>query len=853
MGVQGCPGTSRQGAGNASTSLGRVRYPIGPRRPNGAPPDRAHPLDSPLAHWAGRARHWARSDLARLLGTGLLAVSAAGAGAAFLGYVVFSIAYHKLPSIEALTDYRPKIPLRVWSADGVLLGEFGEEKRSPVTLAEVPVALRQAILAAEDSNFYHHGGVEWTGVVRAALSNALSLHKSQGASTITMQVARTFFLTSEKRYVRKVYEAALALKIEESLSKDRIFEVYLNQIYLGRHAYGFAAAAQTYFGKSLADLTLGECAMLAGLPKAPHTGNPLADPKGAATRQRYVLGRMVALGFIDAKAYDAALHEELHARSDSGGAVANQTHSRVRADYVAELARQLVFEQFKDETYSRGLNVYTTISSGDQQLAVQALRAQVEAYDQRYGYRGPERTIEMGEDSPRRERRIESALSAAPEAADYQAAIVMEVAPRLVKARLPGNHIVRVEGEGLKFAAAWLNPRAAANRRIVPGSLVRIVHGPKDSWSIVQLPQVQAAFVSADSRDGAVRALVGGFDFNQNKFDHVVQGWRQPGSSLKPFIYAAALERGVMTSTLVNDAPLHLDPALTGDEVWDPKDFDGTFEGPMRLRQGLAKSKNLVSIRVLQAIDPHYAQKYIARFGFDPERHPPYLTMALGAGSVTLWQELGAYSILANGGFGVHPYIIRRITDSGGHVLMEAHPQVAGDTAPRVLDARTAYVIDSMLRDVARIGTAAGAQALHRDDVAGKTGTTNDSRDAWFAGYSGGLVGVGWVGFDQPRPLGVKETGGGLALPIWIGYMQGALQGVPTVTRDMPPGVVTVDGELYFEEFQPGQGIASLGLDDPVVDEPKPGEAKPPEAKPLENKPLDAKPAPNPAPAPQVF
>jgi penicillin-binding protein 1A len=755
-----------------------------------------------------------------------VAGAAALACAVLIGILVFAIAYYKLPPIDALTDYRPKVPLRVWSADGMLLGEFGEERRSLVTIQEVPEQLRQAILAAEDNNFYHHGGVDLPGILRAMASNLLTGHRGQGGSTITMQVARNFFLSSEKRYLRKVYEVALAVKIESTLSKDKILEAYVNQIYLGQHAYGFAAAAQAYFGKTLPDLTLGECAMLAELPKSPSTGNPLSNPKAAAARQRYVLGRMVALGYIDAKAYQAALHEETHVRGDAGG-FTNQSHSRVRADYVAELVRQLVSEVFHEETYARGLNVYTTISSGDQQLANQALRAQVLAYDQRYGYRGPERTLDLGEDSPKRERRIEDAILAAPQAQDFAAAIVLEAGPRLVKARIAGGHLVKIEGEGLRFAGAWLNPRNAAARRIVPGSLVRLARGAKDSWSIVQLPQVQAAFVSADSRDGAVRSLVGGFDFAQNKFDHVVQGWRQPGSSFKPFLYAAALEKGVMTSTLVNDAPIHVDPALTGDKEWDPKDYDGTFEGPMRLRQGLAKSKNLVSIRVLQAIDPVYARRYIARFGFDPEKHPPYLTMALGAGSVTAWQELGAYAILANGGFGVRPYIIRSVTDSNGHVLMQAHPQVAGDDAPRVLDPRTAYVIDSLLRDVARVGTAARASVLHREDVAGKTGTTNESHDAWFSGYSGGLVGVGWVGFDQPRPLGVKETGGGLALPIWIDYMAGALQGVPEVEREMPPGVVNVGGEIYFEEFQPGTGIASIGLDDKPPEEPKPGETKP--------------------------
>jgi penicillin-binding protein 1A len=742
---------------------------------------------------------------------------------ALLGTFVFAIAYYNLPSIEALTDYRPKVPLRVWSADGVLLGEFGEERRSLVAIQEVPNRLKEAILAAEDTNFYRHGGVDLPGVARAMLANLVSGHRGQGASTITMQVARNFFLSSERSYTRKVYEIALAYKIESSLSKDRILEVYINQIYLGQRAYGFASAAQAYFGKPLSDLTLAECAMLAELPKAPSTGNPLANPKGARARQHWVLGRMLALNYIDRKVYDAAMAEDVHVREENNSAVANMTHSRVRAEYVAEIARQLVADVFHEEAYTRGLNVYTTISSGDQQLAYEALRAQVLAYDQRYGYRGPERQLELGGDAARRSRAIGEALAAAPDVAGFPAAVVLEAGPRLVKAQLAGGATVRVEGEGLRFAAAALGPKAPPARRIAAGSLIRLAHAGKDGWSIAQLPLVEAAFVSADARDGAVRALVGGFDFNLNKFDHVLQAWRQPGSSLKPFIYAAALEKGIMTSTLVNDAPISVAPELAGGQRWEPKNFEAGFEGPMRLRQGLTKSKNMVSIRVLQAITPAYAQQYIARFGFDPEKHPPYLTMALGAGSVTPWQELGAYAILANGGFGIHPYLIRRLVDGNGKVLMEAQPQVAGDTAPRVMDVRTDYVLDSMLKDVARIGTAARAASLGRADVAGKTGTTNESHDAWFSGYAGGLVAVGWMGFDQPRPLGARETGGGLALPIWIDYMAGALKGVPDLPREMPPGVVSLNGEVYLEEFQPGQGVASLGLDDTAPDGAKPG------------------------------
>jgi penicillin-binding protein 1A len=762
-----------------------------------------------------RLRAWLRLHWVRLAAwTTLLAASGAACAVLFVMFV-FAIAYANLPPIDSLADYRPKIPLRVWSSDGVLLGEFGEERRSYVPIAEVPQRLKDAILSAEDDSFYRHSGVDFLGLARAAIANAISGRRGQGGSTITMQVARNFYLSSERSYLRKLYEIALAYKIEASLPKDRILEVYINQIFLGQRAYGFAAAAQTYFGKSLSDLTLGECAMLAGLPAAPSAYNPSANLHRARVRQRYVLSRMLALGYINKADYDQAVSAELKVRGAAeASAITNLTHSRVRAEYAAELVRQLVYDAFRDETYTRGLNVYTTISSGEQQVAYDALRAQVMAYDRRYGYRGPERFIDLPPEGPAREQRIDEALVDAPEIDGLVAAVVLDASAKLVRATFADGQIARVEGEGLRFATASLSPRAQPGKRIVPGAVIRLMRSGRDAWAITQIPQVESAFVSCDARDGAVRAFVGGFDFNLNKFDHVTQAWRQPGSSIKPFIYAAALEKGLMTSTLVNDEPLMLDPEETGGQVWDPKNFDGKYEGPIRLRQGLAKSKNMVSIRVLQQIGPQYAQQYLARFGFDPERHPAYLTMALGAGAVTPWQELAAYSVFANGGFEVAPYLIARVADAGGKVLMEATPRVAGDSALRVIDAGTAFIMDSMLRDVARYGTGARASSLGRSDVAGKTGTTNDSHDAWFAGYGGGIVGVAWIGFDQPRNLGERETGGGLALPIWLDYMSSALKGLPIVEREAPPDVVTIDGEYYLQQFQPGQGLASLGLDE---------------------------------------
>jgi penicillin-binding protein 1A len=700
--------------------------------------------------------HWVRLAV----WTALLGATATACAVLFVMFV-FAIAYANLPPIDSLADYRPKIPLRIWSSDGVLLGEFGEERRSYVPIREVPQRLKDAILSAEDDSFYRHSGVDFLGLARAALANAISGRRGQGGSTITMQVARNFYLSSERSYLRKLYEIALAYKIESSLPKDRILEVYINQIFLGQRAYGFAAAAQTYFGKPLGDLTLGECAMLAGLPAAPSAYNPNANLHRARVRERYVLSRMLALGYISKADFDQAVSSELKVRGAEATAITNLTHSRVRAEYVAELARQLVFDE-----------------------------------------------------GPAREQHIDEALADAPEIDGLPAAIVLEASAKLVRATFADGQIVKVEGDGLRFAAASLSPRTPAAHRIVPGALIRLAHGSKDSWAITQIPQVESAFVACDARDGAVRAFVGGFDFNLNKFDHVTQAWRQPGSSIKPFIYAAALEKGLMTSTLVNDEPLMIDPEQTGGQVWDPKNFDGKYEGPIRLRQGLAKSKNMVSIRVLQQIGPQYAQQYLSRFGFDPERHPAYLTMALGAGSVTPWQELAAYGVFANGGFEITPYLITRIADAGGRVLMEASPRIAGDSALRVIDASTAFIMDSLLRDVARYGTGARASSLGRSDVAGKTGTTNDSHDAWFSGYGGGIVGVAWIGFDQPHNLGERETGGGLALPIWLEYMGSALKGQAIVDREPPPGVVTIDGEYYLEQFQPGQGVASLGLDD---------------------------------------
>ncbi len=757
---------------------------------------------------------WARA----LLGIGAAGAAAFSAAALLLAFV-FALTYANLPPIDTLTDYQPRIPLRVWTADGVLIGEFGEERRDYAPIQQVPKRVQQAILAAEDDAFYRHRGVDYTGLARAAIANFASGRRGQGGSTITMQVARNFYLSSERSYLRKLYEIALAFKIESELSKDRILEVYVNQIFLGQRAYGFSAAAQTYFGKKLADLTVAEAAMLAGLPAAPSAYNPWTNPRRAKARQQYVLNRMRQLDFITAAEYEAALAEPLtprHALAAASPHSATPTSVRPQqyAQFAAEMARQAVFEQFREEAYTLGLNVHTTLVSSEQAAAYEAVRSQVIGYDRRYGYRGPEAFIQLPSDPAQREQRIEDAIVEAIDSPNLVPAVVLEASPQKVRAVIEGGAEIEVTGEGLRFASRSLDAKAQPSRRIVPGALIRVSRTAKGQWEIAQLPQVEAAFVAADARDGSVRALVGGFDFNLNKFNHVTQAWRQPGSSFKPFVYSAALERGFMPSTLINDAPIAVDPALTGNQLWEPKNYDGKFDGPLRLRQALAKSKNLVSVRIIQAIGPEYAQKHIVRFGFDPARHPPFLTMALGAGSVTPWQMAGAYAVFANGGYRVPLVLIDRVTDSKGRVLMEASRGQAGDERLRVLDARNAYVMDSLMKDVTRYGTAASASRLRRDDIAGKTGTTNDSHDAWFAGYGGGIVAVSWMGFDQPRPLGDRETGGGLALPIWISYMARALPNRPPVYLAQPDGVVNIGGEVYFAEFQPGQGVASVGLED---------------------------------------
>ena len=745
-----------------------------------------------------------------------------------IGVLVWALISARLPSLDVLTDYQPKLPLRIVAEDGTLLSEFGEERRSLVKLADVPLQVRQAILAAEDSNFYDHSGVDWLAALRVAYTNTVSGAK-QGASTITMQVARNFFLTRERSgvagYLRKANEVALTFKIEHELTKDQILELYINQIFLGQRAFGFAAASRAYYGKPLAEVTVAEAAMLAGLPKAPSTFNPFVNPKRAELRQQYVLRRMHELGYLKDVEYKSAQTAPSTLRQNSG--------PTVHAEYLNEMARQFAFELVGESAYTRGLTVITTIKPRDQEAGYQALRRGVLDYERRQAFRGPEGYIDLpaaGKDSVEAKEALAEAVDSAfaqyPDSDDLLTAVVMEANSKRVVITRGEGETFTLEGESIRFARNALADTAPSGDRLRRGAVLRITQDDKGVFRIAQMPQVEAALVAMDPKDGAVRSLVGGFDFSKNQYNHVTQASRQPGSSFKPFIYSAALEKGITPTTVINDAPLFFSAGQTGGDEWEPKNYDGKFDGPMRVRTALAKSKNMVSIRILRSIGPGYAQDYISKFGFDPKQHPAYLTLALGAGQTNPMQMAGAYSVFANGGYRIKPHFIKKIVDAKGQIIFEEMPVVAGKDAEQAIDPRNAFIMTTLLRDVVRAGTATKAMALGRSDLAGKTGTTNDSHDAWFAGFNQSLVGIAWVGYDQPKSLGERETGGGVALPIWINYMKTALKGVPETPLKPPPGVVsaTVGGDSegagltnsnavsdwFYSEFPPRRFVDPL-------------------------------------------
>lgn len=726
------------------------------------------------------------------------------------------LTYPTLPSLEALTDYRPKMPLRIYSAEGVLIGEFGEERRELVKIEEVPERMKLAILAAEDDRFYEHGGVDYVGVLRAAYSNFSSGGVKQGASTITMQVARNFFLSKEKTLSRKFNEMLLAFKIEHNLTKNEILELYINHIYLGQRAYGFGAAAQAYYSKPLSQLNTAEMAMLAGLPKAPGAYNPVVNPSRAKLRQEYILRRMRDLGYISADEYSLALTEPIQTKQS-----AYHQEFSVNASFVSELVRQEMYDRFQEDVYTQGYNVYTTIRVKDQGVAYASLRKGVMEYDHRHEYRGPEGFVDLQKNNT--EALLDKALQDVSSSDELIPAVVLSVSRKGVSARTKDGASVEIAKEGLRFARQLVDDQWVLHPRIKKGALIRIQKTTADTWEITQLPEAEAAFVSADPRTGAIYALVGGFDFNRKQFNHVTQAWRQPGSSFKPFIYSAALEKGFTPASVVNDAPLVVNLSDTGGELWEPKNYEGQFEGPMRLRQGLIKSKNLVSIRVLQSIGLDYAQDYVTKFGFDRDKVGPYLTMALGAVSATPWQMLGGYSVFANGGYRVTPYLIQRIEDGQGNIISQTVPVEAGKDAEQILDIRNTFTMVNMMQDVVKHGTAIRAMQLGRQDLAGKTGTTSESMDAWFCGFHPTLVAVTWLGYDTPHSLGERETGGGAALPIWMGYMGEMLKDSPEIEYTVPPHMVTArindeglrdpDGthiEYFYEENVPAERSSSL-------------------------------------------
>lgn len=741
-----------------------------------------------------------------------------GLCAALLGSLALALAWPNLPDLSAMIDYRPRVPLRIYTADKVLIGEFGEERRNVLRFDEIPDVMKSAILAAEDDRFYQHGGIDWMGVGRAALANMTHMSKTQGASTITMQVARNFYLSSEKTYTRKFYELLLTFKIEATLSKDQILDLYMNQIYLGHRAYGFAAASRTYLGKPLGEITTAEAAMLAGIPKAPSRFNPIANFERAKTRQGYVLGRMRNLGYITDQEYQEAQAQEIVVKSALGTPAGGYA---IHGEYAAELARQLLYGVYQDNVYSRGFNIYTTIKSSDQEAAYLAVRNGILDYTRRAPYTGPQGQVDLPAGIENDHAQLDAILDEMqdkyPDTGDLLTGVVLDANPNQIRVARTAQQIIDVNDKrALKIVARGLVNNAKADVRIQRGSVIYLFRNG-DYWEVINMPAVQAAFVSVRPQDGAIQAMVGGFHFSDGKFNRVTQAWRQPGSAFKPFIYASSLERGLSPATQISDEPFVLTAAQTGSKPWTPKNYGRTYEPMLTMRQGLYKSKNMVSIRIMQAVGPKYVQEYVTRFGFDKARQPAVLPLALGAGSVTPLQMAGAYSVFANGGYRTEPFLIDYVTDSTDKVIMRAKPIVAGDAAARAIDARTAYVMNDLLRGVATSGTGARAsRELKRTDIGGKTGTTNDSQDAWFAGYTPDLVGIAWMGFDKPRSLGSGETGGGASMPIWINYMRSALKDKPIVPQGpLPSGLSRINGDFYFDEFPPGQAIARVGLPAP--------------------------------------
>ncbi len=730
-------------------------------------------------------------------------LGAFAAGVVLVGLVALLLT-PTLPSIDDLSDHRLKVPMRVYTVEGELLAEFGEEKRIPVTIDQMPEQLVQAVLAAEDHSFFYHQGVDFVGIARAALANLRAQRTAQGASTITMQVARNYFLSPEKTYTRKLKEVLLAFKLERELCKKEILQLYVNKIFLGHRAYGFAAAGQVYFGKDLNELTLPEMALLAGLPKAPSRDNPLTNPDNALERRDYVLRQMQKLGYIDDTALKSALAAPLTASRHA-------LRYDLDAPYIAEMVRQYMIGKYDEDTYSGGFHVYTTLSAKHQRAANRALRKGLMEYDRRHGYRGAAGRVTVGAEPDREV--LDEALKDYRIVGDLVPGVVVQVEEQTAGVYTQDGVTVTLDWAGLSWARPYIEENAvgAAPKRaadVLRAGDIVYLEPPENAtdgyWRLAQVPRVGGALVALRPNDGAVQALIGGFDFAESSYNRAVQAERQPGSAIKPFIYTAALDKGFTPATTVSGAPIVVED-VSLEEEWRPEDYSRQFHGPTRLRKALAQSLNLVSIRLLRAIGAGYAVEYLERFGFDPGKLPRNLSLALGTASATPMQMTSAFAIFANGGYRIEPYFIARIEDADHKVLEQATPKTAGGNnphaAPQVLSPEIDFLITSMLRDVIREGTGKAALELGRTDLAGKTGTTNEYRDAWFAGFNSDLVAVSWIGFDQPASLGRAETGGRAALPMWMDYMRVALDGVPEKPLTPPPGVRK--GPINSETGQP--------------------------------------------------
>lgn len=697
----------------------------------------------------------------------------------------------ELPDIQILRKAQYQAPLTIYSREGLLIYEFGDKKSLPVSIENIPPQVINAFLAAEDDGFYTHPGIDYNGLMRAAWQYLQTGQKKQGGSTITMQVVRNFLLSREKTFKRKIKEIILALKIEREFSKNTILELYLNKIYLGQHAYGISAAAQIYYGKTLDQLTLAETAVLAGLPKAPSNYNPIVNPEKARQRRDYVLERMLKLGFITPAEF------EQHSKSPITAKL-HISAPELSAPYIAEMARQEMLNRFGEEAYTLGLKVYTTIDAKLQNSANRAIQLALHEYDERHGYRKSGRT---------KQQTFDDLLKRAP-LGDTLPALAGRIDKNVLTAYLQDRSEVKIPWKNIRWAREFISsdlkgaPLSNIGSLIKPGDIIRVRKLPDNSWALTQIPEAEGALVSLNPTNGAILALTGGFDFERSKYNRATQSKRQPGSGFKPVIYTAALEQGYTVASLINDAPLVL-PGATRNSVWRPENYGEDFLGPVSLRTALTKSRNLVSIRLLIKLGLDKAIETAQRFGFKKEQLPRSYTLALGSGYASPVDMAQMYAVFANGGFMITPYLIDRIEASDGSILFQAKPDIAcpqcedalpqpAGYAPRVISPQICFLMNSLLRDVVQKGTATAAKALGRNDLAGKTGTTNEQRDAWFNGFAPSLVTITWIGYDSMQPLGEKETGGHASLPMWMHFMREALQNVPETPLTPPEGIIKV-------------------------------------------------------------